>query len=131
MEKESEKILSDFRERLASYIGLRFELWKLNTCERAAKISAALAHSAILLALGLFAILFAFFAIGFFFGELTGSFSVGFLIVFFIYLLLMLIVRYRKKSIRLAIANLIVGFVLDEEAEANEEKTNHPAHEEE
>lgn len=61
MEKESEKILTNFRERIISLAGLKFALLKLNACERAAKISAALAHSILVLVLGLFAILFIFF----------------------------------------------------------------------
>ena len=65
MEKESEKILTDFKERITSFIGLKFDLLRLNACARAAKISAALAHSILLLALGLFAILFIFFSLGF------------------------------------------------------------------
>lgn len=120
MEKESEKILTNFRERIISLAGLKFALLKLNACERAAKISAALAHSILVLVLGLFAILFIFFALGFFLSELTGRLSLGFLIVSLIYLIILFIVYYRKKQVRLAIANLIVGSILDED---EEEKT--------
>lgn len=123
MGKESEKILNDFKERIISYIGIRFDLLKLNACERAAKVSAALAHSILLLLLGLFVILFIFFAFGFFLGELTGRLSLGFLIVSLIYLIILVVVYYRKKPIRLAITNLIIGSILDEEEEASKEDT--------
>ncbi len=134
MEKESEKILTDFKERITSFIGLKFDLLRLNACARAAKISAALAHSILLLALGLFAILFIFFSLGFFFGELTGRLSLGFLIVSLIYLIILLIFRYRKKPIRRAITNLIIGSILDEDDEeekTKEEELKHSIHEEE
>ncbi|MCM1031403.1 MAG: phage holin family protein [Oscillibacter sp.] len=133
MEKESEKILTNFRERIISLAGLKFALLKLNACERAAKISAALAHSILVLVLGLFAILFIFFALGFFLSELTGRLSLGFLIVSLIYLIILFIVYYRKKQVRLAIANLIVGSILDEDEEekTKEEKLKQAIHEEE
>lgn len=134
MGKESENILTDFKERITSFIGLKIQLLKLNACERAAKISAALAHSILILALGLFAVLFIFFSLGFFLGELTGRLSLGFLIVFLIYLIILLIVHYRKKPIRRAIANLIIGSILDEDDEeekTKEEEPKHNTHEEE
>ncbi len=131
MEKESEKILTNFRERIISLAGLKFALLKLNACERAAKISAALAHSILVLVLGLFAILFIFFALGFFLSDLTDKLSLGFLIVSLIYLIILFIVYYRKKQVRLAIANLIVGSILDEDEEekTKEEKLKQAIHE--
>lgn len=132
MGKGPEKILNDFKERIAAYAGLKFDLLKLNACERAAKISAALAHSILLLSLGLFVMLFIFFALGFFLGELTGRLSLGFLIVSLIYLIILIIVYYQKKPIRLAIANLIIGSIFDEEEEeTKEEKLTNGIHEEE
>ncbi|WP_251622906.1 hypothetical protein [Odoribacter lunatus] len=132
MRKESEKILNNFKERIFSYVGIKLELLKLNTCERAAKICAALTHSLILFLLGLFLILFMFFALGFFLGEITGRLSVGFLIVTLIYLIILFIVYYRKKYIRLAVANLIIASILDEEEEsAKEEALNLMNHENE
>lgn len=133
MEKESEKILTNFRERIISLAGLKFALLKLNACERAAKISAALAHSILVLVLGLFAILFIFFALGFFLSELIGRLSLGFLIVSLIYLIILFIIYYHKKQVRLTIANLIVGSILDEDEEekTKEEKLKQAIHEEE
>ena len=129
MGKESGKILSDFSERIISLIGVKLALLKLNACERAAKISAALAHSILLLILGLFAVLFIFFTLGFFLSELTGRLSLGFLIASLSYLIILFIVYYRKKQIRLTIANLIITSILNEEEE--EEKLKHAIHEEE
>ncbi len=134
MQKESEKILTDFSERIISLAGMKLALLKLNACERAAKISAALAHSILLLILGLFAVLFIFFTLGFFLSELTGRLSLGFLIVSLIYLVILFIVYYRKRQVRLAIANLIIGSILDEEDEeekTKEEKLKNTIHEEE
>ncbi|MDE5638400.1 MAG: phage holin family protein [Odoribacter sp.] len=134
MRKESEKILTDFKERILSLAGVKFALLKLNACERAAKISAALAHSILLLILGLFAILFIFFTLGFLLGEITGRLSWGFLIVSLIYLIILFIVYHWKKQVRLAIANLIIGFILDEDEEeekTKEEELKHTIHEKE
>lgn len=129
MEKESGQILSDFSERIISFVGVKLALLKLNACERAAKISAALAHSILLLILGLFAVLFIFFTLGFFLSELTGRLSLGFLFVSLIYLIILFIVYYRKRQVRLAIANLIIASILNEEEE--EEKLKRAIHEEE
>ncbi len=129
MEKESGQILSDFSERIISFVGVKLALLKLNACERAAKISAALAHSILLLILGLFAVLFIFFTLGFFLSELTGRLSLGFLFVSLIYLIILFVVYYRKRQVRLAIANLIIASILNEEEE--EEKLKRAIHEEE
>lgn len=134
MQKESEKILTDFSERIISLAGMKLALLKLNACERAAKISAALAHSILLLILGLFAVLFIFFTLGFFLSELTGRLSLGFLIVSLIYLVILFIVYYRKRQVRLAIANLIISSILDEDEEeekTKEEKLKNTIHEDE
>lgn len=117
MGKESGRIVTDFKERIISLAGLKLALLKLSVCERAARISAALAHSILLLVLGLFAVQFVFFTLGFFLGELTGRLSWGFLTVSCVCLVILLIVYCRKKRIRLALANLIVGSILNEDEE--------------
>lgn len=122
MGKEPEKILNDFREQMTSFLGLKLELLKLNACERAAKIIAALTHSFLLVLLGLFVILFLFLSLGFYLGELTGRLSLGFLIASLIYLGVLLIVYYLKKSIRLKITNIVIGCVMEKEEEEGKDR---------
>lgn len=117
MGKEPEQILNEFKERLSSFIGLKLGILRLTVCERAAKISATLSHSFLLLLLGLFAVFFIFMALGFWLSELTGRLSLGFLLVSIIAIIILFISYYMKKQIKLKIANIIVASVMDNEDE--------------
>lgn len=121
MGKEPEKILNEFKERLSSFIGLKIELFKLNAYERVARIIAILSHSLILMLLAFFAILFLFFTLAFFLGELLNSISLGFLIVAGIYILLFIITYYSKKSIQIGIMNIVIGAIQEKEEEEDKD----------
>lgn len=126
MGKEPEQILNEFKECLSSYIGVKIELFKLTAYERVAKIIAILSHSLILMLLAFFAVLFLFFTLAFFLGELLNSISLGFLIVSVIYIFLFLIAFYAKKSIRKGIMNIVIGAIQEKEEDnehGNDEHT--------
>lgn len=128
MGKEPEQILNEFKERLSSFIGVKIELFKLTAYERVAKIIAILSHSLILMLLAFFAVLFLFFTLAFFLGELLDSITLGFLIVSCIYIVLFIIAYYDKKSIRRGIMNIVIGAIQEKEEDdndnGNDEHTN-------
>lgn len=121
MEKEPEKLLNDFKERIFNFIGLKLELLKLNAYERVAKIIAILSHSLILLLLAFFTILFIFIALGFFLGGLLNSVALGFLIVAVIYVILLILAFYEKKGIQDAIMNIVIEAIQEKEDEDNDD----------
>lgn len=128
MGKEPEQVLNEFKERLSSLIGLKIELLKLNAYERIANIVAILSHSLILMLLAFFAVLFIFFCLAFYFGELLNSTALGFLIVAGIYILTFIIVYYNKRGVKTAIMNIVIAAIQNKEEDDNYDKGKHKHH---
>lgn len=120
MGKEPEKILNEFKEKLSSFIGVKLEIFKLTAYERVAKIIAILSHSLILMLLAFFAVLFLFFTLAFFLGEVLNSISLGFLIVTGIYILLFIVAYYMKKSIQIGIMNIVINALQEKDEDDND-----------
>ncbi|MDL2252402.1 phage holin family protein [Odoribacter sp. OttesenSCG-928-J03] len=124
---DTEQILSELKERLSEYIRLKTEWLKLTTYEKTAKIIAVLAHSLVMIILGFFSLLFVFISIGFYIGEITGSAALGFLTVFALCLIVLLIIAACRKSIQSKITNSMIKSF--REQDDNEDDNNLLTHE--
>lgn len=124
MENAAEKVFSELKEDISTYVELRLELLKLNTYERVAKTMAVFSYGIILVLLAFFAILFLFLALGFFLGELLGSVALGFVIVVGMYLLLFGITVYFREKISSKVTNEIITALLTKDEKDDEESTD-------
>ncbi len=128
MGKEPEQALNEFKEHLSSLIGLKIELLKLNAYERIANIVAILSRSLILMLVAFFAVLFIFFCLAFYLGELLNSIALGFLLVAGIYILTFIIVYYNKRGVKTAIMNIVIAAIQNKEDDDNYDNGKHKHH---
>ena len=124
MENFADKTFSELKNDISTYVETRFELMKLNTYERVAKIVAVLSYGTVLILLAFFVILFLFLSLGFFLGEILNSMALGFLLVVGMYLLLFgLIILFREK-ISVKVTNEIITTMMSKDEREEEETTN-------
>lgn len=124
MENFADKTFSELKNDISTYVETRFELMKLNTYERVAKIVAVLSYGTVLILLAFFVILFLFLSLGFFLGEILNSMALGFLLVVGMYLLLFgLIILFREK-ISVKVTNEIITAMMSKDEREEEETTN-------
>lgn len=109
MEKDSGKIFRELKNDVSTYVELKLELLKLSTYERSGQLIAVLSYGLILLFLAFFAILFIFLALGFFLGDVFGSFGAGFAVVSVLYLLLIWIIIANKDKISNKVLNVVIA----------------------
>jgi len=92
--------LGNIKKDIREYIGIRFDLLKLQTAESISKIVSGAAIGVILILFLSLILFFLSFAAGYFLANLLNSNELGFLCVAGFYLLLLLIILiFRKKII--------------------------------
>jgi hypothetical protein len=92
------------------------KLYKIGAFEKLAKVFAVLFSSIIIVLLVFFMLLFISITGGFYFGELLKSNALGFLIVFgFYFVLLVVVIAFRKKILQKYIADKIIEQLFEEE----------------
>lgn len=119
MEKDARQVFRELKEDITAYAESKFELFKLSSYESVGKVAGLLTYGLILICLILFALLFIFFSVGYFLGEIFHSIGLGFACVAGLYLIIMLIVVLMKKSIKTKVINEII-----EALTTNDEKEN-------
>lgn len=97
--KQQPNFFGDTIDMLKQYAGDRITLIKLQSIEKIATISAAIASGVMLALLGLFFLIFGSITLGFFLSGLLDSNTAGFGIVAGIYLLLIIIIVVFGKKI--------------------------------
>jgi hypothetical protein len=117
MDIDSEALFRKLKKDISTYVGLKFELLKLNTYERTGKVISILSYGVVLLLLGFFALLFIFLSLGFFLGEVFGSSGAGFGCVVILYLILIAIVVANKKRITDSVVNIVISSLRGNEEE--------------
>jgi hypothetical protein len=117
MDIDSEALFRKLKKDISTYVGLKFELLKLNTYERTGKVISILSYGVVLLLLGFFALLFIFLSLGFFLGEVFGSSGAGFGCVVILYLILIAIVVANKKRIIDSVVNIVISSLRGNEEE--------------
>lgn len=108
MENQTEKIWTDLKDKLSTYVELKWHLWRLMAIERAAGLLSSLSHALILILFLFFSFLFLFVALGFFLGEWLGSMALGFLIVSMLYFILAYFFVLSKENICLRMMNVFI-----------------------
>ncbi|MGE8298790.1 hypothetical protein HS960_21710 [Sphingobacterium paramultivorum] len=92
MEEEKFSLSGTF-QKTKEYIDSQFKLVKLKTIERSSRLIASLVVDATKLIFTLFVLFFLCLALGFWLGELLGSYSLGFLATAGIFLVIIVLIR--------------------------------------
>ena len=108
MEKDAGQVFRELKDDLSAYVESKLELFRLSTYESAGKIAGLLTYGLILICLALFALLFIFFSVGFFLGDLLGSIGLGFACVGGLYLIIMLVVFLARRKIKTMVLNEVI-----------------------
>ncbi|MGV6944630.1 hypothetical protein [Sphingobacterium kyonggiense] len=123
-EKEQKFSISDSFEKSKEYLETQFELLKLKGISRMSRILGSLIVDASKVLLTLLIVFFVSLALGFYLGELLGSYSLGFLSTGGIFLVILLIIRAIEPKLEAKFMNLTIKRILtkwDEEDNDEEE----------
>ena len=106
--EETKNDIKALAQELKEYFNLRTKLAELQIKKIAAELIAKIATSLITVVFLSMAFLFASLALGLYLSELMGSYSIGFIMVAGIYIVLALIFSLFKRSIKEKISNGII-----------------------
>lgn len=123
-EKEQKFSISDSFEKSKEYLETQFELLKLKGISRMSRILGSLIVDASKVLLTLLIVFFVSLALGFYLGELLGSYSLGFLSTGGIFLVILLIIRAVEPKLEAKFMDLTIKRILtkwDEEDDDEEE----------
>lgn len=123
--EEQKFSISDSFEKSKEYLETQLQLLKLKGISRMSRILGSLIVDASKVLLSLMIVFFVSLALGFYLGELLGSYSLGFLATGGIFLLLLLIIRAVEPQLEAKFMNLTIKRILtkwddDEEEEERE-----------
>lgn len=108
MEKDSGQLFRELKEDISAYAETKFELFKLSSYERVGRVAGLLSYGLVLMLLAFFALLFIFFSMGFFLGDLFDSLGLGFGCIAVLYIFLMVMVFLNKKRIEDKVLNEVI-----------------------
>lgn len=123
MTEEKKPFFEETQDLLERYLSNRVQLVKLQLAEKSARVTTLLAAGLIIAFLGFFVLLFSSIMLGFYFSEKLHSQFFGFGIVAGIYfLLLLLVVIFRKPLLDQFIFRKIVAILFDTDEDENSEQ---------
>ncbi len=96
---EQPSFFEELKQIVIAYFEAKIQLYRIGAYEKVAKVTAVLFSSIVIAMLGFFLLFFLSISGGFFFGQLLNSNTLGFLIVFGIYLILFIIVIVNRKKL--------------------------------
>jgi len=126
MEEQKFSITETFN-KAKDYIETQFELLRLKAISRSARIFGSLVIDVTMVLLSLLVVFFLSLALGFYLGEVLGSYSLGFLATGGIFIIFMVLIRVFEKKLELKFINLSIKRILakwdddEDEQEVNEE----------
>src|SRR5690606_11663143 len=126
MEEQKFSITETFN-KAKDYIETQFELLRLKAISRSARIFGSLVIDVTMVLLSLLVVFFLSLALGFYLGEVLGSYSLGFLATGGIFIIFMVLIRVFEKKLELTFINLSIKRILakwdddEDEQEVNEE----------
>ncbi|RKO73561.1 hypothetical protein D7322_02575 [Sphingobacterium puteale] len=127
MEEEKFSLSGTF-QKTKEYVDSQFKLVKLKTIERSSRLIASLVVDATKLIFTLFVVFFLCLALGFWLGELLGSYSLGFLATAAIFMVIIVIIRIFEPALEAKFMDLSIRRFLakwnDEIEEEEEELKN-------
>ncbi|HOS48298.1 MAG TPA: phage holin family protein [Bacteroidia bacterium] len=113
----------ELKKDISEYVDLKVEHTKLLAYEKIAKLISASTSYLLIGLFSFFAFLFLSFTVAFYLGNITGSTAMGFGIVTIIYLVILLaILIFRKKYFETGMTNKIIGVLMEEDNDEDEEK---------
>ena len=102
------EILSVLKANLKDWIEVRLKLLQLNIYEKTAIAGSLLILGVIIINLLFFALLFAFFSLGFLLGKWLDSLAGGFALISLFYCLILIIVYIFRKRLYISLQNLFL-----------------------
>ncbi len=115
---EPVNIFGELKQLITDYLNARIELFKLESYEKIAKVTAVLFSSVVVALLAFFLLFFLSLSAGFYFGSLFDSNALGFLLITGIYVILFMLVMLRRKEFfEKFIINSILGVLNKKEGE--------------
>ncbi len=120
MEKDLFGLFDDVKKDVIMYGDLRLKLLKLETYEKAGKVSAALSFVFVLLFIVFFAVLFLFLGLGYYLGQLLDNQAFGMCLIGGLYLLILLLVILCRKSFMGKIFSLFISELMADDDENGE-----------
>jgi len=112
-------LLATLKADVQEWVEVRMKLLQLNVFEKTAIVGSFLIFGIIIINILFFALLFAFFAMGFLLGKWVNSVAGGFAIISFFYLLALMIILIFRKAVFTGLQNLLLKELnsnLDEES---------------
>lgn len=125
--EEQKFSFSESFKKSKEYLDTQFELLKLQAISRMTRIMGSLIVDASKLLLTLLVIFFWSLALGFYLGEVLGSYSLGFLATGGIFLIIILLIRVFEPKLEAKFMNLSIKRILakwDDPDDEEEEKLN-------
>lgn len=126
--EEQKFSFSESFKKSKEYLDTQFELLKLQAISRMTRIMGSLIVDASKLLLTLLVIFFWSLALGFYLGEVLGSYSLGFLATGGIFLIIILLIRVFEPKLEAKFMNLSIKRILakwdDPDDEEEEDKLN-------
>lgn len=120
MTEEKKPFFEETQDLLERYLSNRVQLVKLQLAEKSARVTTLLAAGLIIAFLGFFVLLFSSIMLGFYFSEKLHSQFFGFGIVAGVYfLLLVLVIIFRKPLLDQFIFRKIVAILFDTDEDEN------------
>ncbi len=123
MDQNEKAFFAEGKEKLAAYFQDRLLLIKLQTATITARLLALLFTGLVISLLSLFVLLFTSIMGGYYFAHITGSLFVGFgIIAAFYFLLLVLVIWFRKPLLEKKIIDLVIKVFFEIEEDSDEIK---------
>lgn len=125
METEQPNFFDALKKQAEEYLQERVWLLKLQTGEKAARVTAALFLVIVMVLLAFFVVLFLSIMAGFYFSSVTSSLFAGFSMVAGLYVWLLLLLFFFRKKIERKIINIVIRiiFAKTEEREDGKEQS--------
>ncbi|MFZ4263233.1 hypothetical protein ACFRAE_14425 [Sphingobacterium sp. HJSM2_6] len=127
--EEQKFSFSESFNKSKEYLETQVELAKLKAISRMSRIFGSLILDVSKVLLSLLIVFFVSLALGFYLGEILGSYSLGFLTTGGIFFIILLIIRALEPKLEAKFMNLTIKRILakwDDEDEPVEEKINNP-----
>jgi len=99
------ELLSALKTEIKEWVEIRLKLLQLQVFEKTAVVGSFLIYGIVIINLLFFALLFAFFALGFLLSKWVHSVAVGFAIISFFYLLIFVLMLIFRKNIFMGLQN--------------------------
>ena len=128
MAEEEKFSFSDFFQKGKEYLDTQKKLWRLKALAKGSRIGGSIVLDAVKILFTLFILFFCSLALGFYLGEVLGSYSLGFLATGAIFFVVLLLIRVFEPKLEAIFMNITIRKIAgkwqgeeDEEEDENDE----------